>query len=85
MRFCNTGGARNAATPRVRAIKTLPRNFNRYYWLPLHINIMAIVFIFALLNPLVIPFALIYLSLALVIFKKNFAYHYYRRFNEMEG
>ncbi|CDS00941.1 hypothetical protein [Sporisorium scitamineum] len=78
-------GARKAATPRVRAIKTLPRNFNRYYWLPLHINIMAIVFIFALLNPLVIPFALVYLSLALVIFKKNFAYHYYRRFNEMEG
>ncbi|EST05403.1 protein of unknown function DUF221 [Kalmanozyma brasiliensis GHG001] len=78
-------GARKAATPRVRAIKTLPRNFNRYYWLPLHINIMAIVFIFALLNPLVIPFALIYLSLAIVIFKKNFAYHYYRRFNEMEG
>ncbi|KAJ9478986.1 putative transmembrane protein [Pseudozyma hubeiensis] len=78
-------GARKAATPRVRAIKTLPRNFNRYYWLPLHINIMAIVFIFALLNPLVIPFALVYLALALVIFKKNFAYHYYRRFNEMEG
>ncbi|SPO25460.1 uncharacterized protein UTRI_03120_B [Ustilago trichophora] len=78
-------GARKAATPRTRAIKTLPRNFNRYYWLPLHINIMAIVFIFALLNPLVIPFALVYLALALVIFKKNFAYHYYRRFNEMEG
>ncbi|GAC71657.1 hypothetical protein PANT_5c00009 [Moesziomyces antarcticus T-34] len=77
--------ARKAATPRLRAIKTLPRNFNRYYWLPLHINIMAIVFIFALLNPLVIPFALVYLALALVVFKKNFAYHYYRRFNEMEG
>ncbi|KAJ1026694.1 hypothetical protein NDA16_002292 [Ustilago loliicola] len=78
-------GARKAATPRTRAIKTLPRNFNRYYWLPLHLNIMAIVFIFALLNPLVIPFALVYLSLAFVVFKKNFAYHYYRRFNEMEG
>lgn len=78
-------GARKATTPRTRAIKTLPRNFNRYYWLPLHLNIMAIVFIFALLNPLVIPFALVYLSLAFVVFKKNFAYHYYRRFNEMEG
>ncbi|SNX84519.1 uncharacterized protein MEPE_03228 [Melanopsichium pennsylvanicum] len=78
-------GARKAATPRIRAIKTLPRNFNRYYWLPLHLNIMAIVFIFAILNPLIIPFALVYLALALVIFKKNFAYHYYRRFNEMEG
>lgn len=78
-------GARKAVIPRTRAIKTLPRNFNRYYWLPLHINIMAIVFIFALLNPLVIPFALVYMSLALVVFKKNFAYHYYRRFNEMEG
>lgn len=78
-------GANKSVTPRTRAIKTLPRNFNRYYWLPLHLNIMAIVFIFALLNPLMIPFALVYLSVALVVFKKNFAYHYYRRFNEMEG
>ncbi|PWN50853.1 hypothetical protein IE53DRAFT_368546 [Violaceomyces palustris] len=78
-------GARKAFTPRSRALKTLPRNFNRYYWLPLHILIMAIVMIFALLNPLVIPFALVYTSVALVVFKKNFAYHYYRRFNEKEG
>ena len=78
-------GARKAVTPRNRALKTLPRNFNRYYWLPLHINIMAIQFIFAVLNPLVIPFALVYLAVALVVFKKNFAYHYYRRFNEKEG
>ncbi|PWZ02394.1 hypothetical protein BCV70DRAFT_205050 [Testicularia cyperi] len=78
-------GANKAVTPRTRAIKTLPRNFNRYYWMPLHLNVMAIVFIFALLNPLMLPFALVYWSVALVVFKKNFAYHYYRRFNEMEG
>ncbi|KAN0061715.1 hypothetical protein ACQY0O_005707 [Thecaphora frezii] len=78
-------GARKAVTPRTRALKTLPRNFNRYYWLPLHINIMAIQFIFAVLNPLILPFALIYMAVALVVFKKNFAYHYYRRFNEMQG
>ncbi|EPQ28682.1 uncharacterized protein PFL1_03985 [Pseudozyma flocculosa PF-1] len=78
-------GARKAVTPRTRALKTLPRNFNRYYWLPLHINIMAIQFIFAVLNPLVLPFALVYMAVALVVFKKNFAYHYYRRFNEMQG
>ncbi|PWN32848.1 uncharacterized protein FA14DRAFT_110789, partial [Meira miltonrushii] len=78
-------GARNASTPRSRAIKTLPRNFNRYYWLPLHILIMSIVFLFALLNPLVIPFALVYSWVALTVFKKNFAYQYFRRFNEKEG
>lgn len=58
-------GARKAATPRVRALKTLPRNFNRYYWLPFHVLILSIVFLFALLNPLVIPFALVYLFVAL--------------------
>ncbi len=58
-------GARNAFTPRARAIKSLPRNFNRYYWLPFHILMIVIVFIFAVLNPLVIPFAMLYLFCAL--------------------
>ena len=58
-------GARKAPTPRSRALKTLPRNFNRYYWLPFHVLILSIVFLFALLNPLVIPFALVYLLVAL--------------------
>jgi hypothetical protein len=78
-------GARKAATPRIRALKTLPRNFNRYYWLPFHVLILTIVFVFALLNPLIIPFALVYLFVAFVVFKKNLAYTYFRRFNEMEG
>ncbi|PWN45347.1 hypothetical protein IE81DRAFT_320078 [Ceraceosorus guamensis] len=78
-------GARKAPTPRVRALKTLPRNFNRYYWLPFHILIMTIVFIFGVLNPLVIPFALIYIFVAMIVFKKNFAFTYFRRFNEMQG
>lgn len=46
---------------------------------------MTIVFIFAVLNPLVIPFALIYLFFAMIVFKKNFAFVYYRRFMEKEG
>ena len=58
-------GSRNAFTPRARAIKSLPRNFTRYYWLPFHMLIMTIVFIFAVLNPLVIPFAMLYLWLAM--------------------
>ncbi|KAK0535913.1 hypothetical protein OC834_001357 [Tilletia horrida] len=78
-------GARRASTPRDRAIKTLPRNFNRYYWLPFHVLIVTILFIFTLLNPLVAPFGLVYLLFALVVFKKNLAFVYYRRFNEMEG
>ncbi|KAE8222855.1 hypothetical protein CF319_g4016 [Tilletia indica] len=78
-------GARRAKTPRVRAIKTLPRNFNRYYWLPFHVLILTILFIFTLLNPLVMPFGLVYLLFAYVVFKKNLAFIYYRRFNEKEG
>ncbi|UZJ54928.1 hypothetical protein CBS101457_004248 [Exobasidium rhododendri] len=78
-------GARNAPTPRIRALKTLPRNFNRYYWLPFHVLILSIVFLFALLNPLIIPFGLVYLVVAFVVFKKNFAFTYFRRFNEKEG
>lgn len=58
-------GARKAKTPRTRALKTLPRNFNRYYWLPFHVLILSIVFLFALLNPLVIPFALVYIFVAM--------------------
>lgn len=78
-------GVNKATTPRARALKTLPRNFNRYYWLPFHILIMTIVFIFAILNPLIIPFALLYIFVAMIVFKKNFAFTYYRRFNEKEG
>ncbi|MCO5599102.1 hypothetical protein L7F22_053202 [Adiantum nelumboides] len=78
-------GARKAFTPRARALKTLPRNFNRYYWLPFHTLIATIVFIFAILNPLVIPFALVYIFVAMIVFKKNFAYVYFRRFNEKDG
>ncbi|CAO1613033.1 unnamed protein product [Parajaminaea phylloscopi] len=78
-------GANKATTPRARALKTLPRNFNRYYWLPFHILIMTIVFVFAILNPLIIPFGLLYIFIAMIVFKKNFAFTYYRRFNEKEG
>lgn len=78
-------GANKATTPRARALKTLPRNFNRYYWLPFHTLIMTIVFVFAILNPLVIPFAMLYLMVAQATFKKNFAFVYYRRFMEKEG
>lgn len=78
-------GARKAFTPRARALKTLPRNFNRYYWLPFHILIVTIVFIFAILNPLILPFALVYLFVAMIVFKKNLAYVYFRRFNEKDG
>jgi len=78
-------GARKTRTPRERAIKTLPRIFNRYYWLPFHVLIMTILFIFTLINPLVTPFGLVYLCFALIVFKKNLAFTYYRRFNEKEG
>lgn len=78
-------GVNKATTPRARAIKSMPRNFNRYYWLPFHTLIMTIVFIFMILNPLVLPFAMVYIFVALIVFKKNLAFTYYRRFEERNG
>ncbi|PWN18768.1 hypothetical protein BCV69DRAFT_62337 [Microstroma glucosiphilum] len=78
-------GANKASTPRSRALKTLPRNFNRYYWLPFHTLIMTILFVFTILNPLVIPFGLVYVFFAMVVFKRSFAFVYYRRFMEKDG
>lgn len=78
-------GANKASTPRSRALKTMPRNFNRYYWLPFHTLIMTILFVFTILNPLVVPFGLVYVFFAMIVFKRSFAFVYYRRFMEKDG
>ncbi|OJA09613.1 hypothetical protein AZE42_01404 [Rhizopogon vesiculosus] len=49
-------------TPRKRAVGTRPRTFNFYYWLPNHLLVIHVLLLFALLNPLVLPFGLIYFS-----------------------
>lgn len=57
----------SARSPRIRMDKVLPRKFGHAIWLPLHLTVMTIVFIFAIFNPLVIPFALVYLWCALYV------------------
>ncbi|KAH8922184.1 hypothetical protein BT69DRAFT_1243474 [Atractiella rhizophila] len=76
---------RKADTPRRRTEKAIPRAFNYYYWLPNHLLVVSIVLIFSLLNPLVIPFALLYFLFAVVVFKNQFGRIYYRRWYEGNG
>ncbi|KAG6337317.1 hypothetical protein ID866_1779 [Astraeus odoratus] len=49
-------------TPRKRAVGIRPRTFNFYYWLPNHLLVIHVCLLFALLNPLVVPFGLIYFA-----------------------
>ncbi|KAH9936413.1 uncharacterized protein B0H18DRAFT_1091982 [Fomitopsis serialis] len=51
---------RRQVTPRKRAVGIRPRTFNYYYWLPNHTLVLHIVVVFAVLNPLIIPFAFLY-------------------------
>ncbi|KAG8907708.1 hypothetical protein FRB99_002504 [Tulasnella sp. 403] len=73
-----------AATPRKRKLGTRPRTFNFYYWLPNHLVVLYVVFCFSLLNPLIIPFATLYFSVALVVFKHQFL-HVYSKAYEMNA
>lgn len=64
VRFCS---AIKAATPRARWNRSHPTAFYATQWLPQHLLIMAILFVFACLNPLVLPFGLVYLMVALYV------------------
>ncbi|CCO29091.1 hypothetical protein BN14_03093 [Rhizoctonia solani AG-1 IB] len=55
------------------------------YWTPNHLLGMHIIMIFAVLNPLVIPFGLIYYSVANVVFRNQLLRVYARRFYEGNG
>ncbi|KAG8725546.1 hypothetical protein FRC09_011273 [Ceratobasidium sp. 395] len=79
------GLVRTAATPRKRKRGTQPRTIDYHYWTPNHLLAMHIVMIFAVLNPLVIPFALIYYSVANVVFRNQLLHVYARRFYEGNG
>ncbi|KAG1745993.1 uncharacterized protein EDB91DRAFT_1120093 [Suillus paluster] len=64
-------------TPRKRAVGIRPRTFNFYYWLPNHLLVIHVLLLFALLNPLVTPFGLIYFSVEtgrqlLHVYAKNY-------------
>ncbi|PVG01499.1 hypothetical protein CPB86DRAFT_699009 [Serendipita vermifera] len=62
---------RASASLRRREVGIRPRTYNFYYWLPNHVMVMMIVIVFTVLNPLVIPFALIYFSFALAVHKNQ--------------
>ncbi|KAG9124864.1 hypothetical protein FRC07_009950 [Ceratobasidium sp. 392] len=74
-----------SSTPRKRKRGTQPRTIDYHYWTPNHLLAMHIVLIFAVLNPLVIPFALIYYSVANVVFRNQLLHVYARRFYEGNG
>ncbi|KAF8596736.1 hypothetical protein BDV93DRAFT_610707 [Ceratobasidium sp. AG-I] len=78
-------GVRKASTPRKRKRGIQPRTIDYHYWTPNHLLAMHIVMIFAVLNPLVIPFGLIYYSVANVVFRNQLLHVYARRFYEGNG
>ncbi|KDQ11413.1 hypothetical protein BOTBODRAFT_135721 [Botryobasidium botryosum FD-172 SS1] len=82
--FVYPATVRGAKTPRKRAAGTRARTFDYFYWLPNHLVVLIIAIVFTILNPLVIPFALIYFSAALVVFKNQFI-HVYRKLFESHG
>lgn len=71
-------------TPRKRAVGIRPRTFNFYYWLPNHLLVIHVLLLFALLNPLVIPFGLIYFSVETAVIK-NQLLHVYAKNYECNG
>ncbi|KIK92736.1 hypothetical protein PAXRUDRAFT_146651 [Paxillus rubicundulus Ve08.2h10] len=71
-------------TPRKRAVGIRPRTFNFYYWLPNHLLIIHICLVFAVLNPLVLPFGLIYFAVETVVIK-NQLLHVYAKNYECNG
>ncbi|KAG2033743.1 hypothetical protein BDR03DRAFT_1094176 [Suillus americanus] len=72
------------ATPRKRAVGIRPRTFNFYYWLPNHLLVIHVLLLFALLNPLVIPFGLVYFSVETAVVK-NQLLHVYAKNYECNG
>ncbi|KAI0247633.1 hypothetical protein BJV78DRAFT_904502 [Lactifluus subvellereus] len=62
---------KRAITPRKRNVGIRPRTFNYHYWLPNHLLVIHILVLFAVFNPLVMPFGLIYFSIQQVVIKNQ--------------
>ncbi|GAB5589136.1 hypothetical protein Unana1_04036 [Umbelopsis nana] len=67
-------------TPRVFQRLSSPWSFPYYYYYPNHILIFVIVLTYSIIQPLILLFGLLYYSIALVVFKHQFAYAYVRRY-----
>ncbi|KAJ3973244.1 hypothetical protein EV361DRAFT_78192 [Lentinula raphanica] len=75
---------RRQVTPRKRAVGIRPRTFNYYYWLPTHLLVMHVLFVFSVLNPVVIPFGLFYFFIESGVIK-NELFHVYAKNYEGNG
>ncbi|KIJ64508.1 hypothetical protein HYDPIDRAFT_90493 [Hydnomerulius pinastri MD-312] len=71
-------------TPRKRAVGIRPRTFNFYYWLPNHLLVIHVCLLFALLNPLILPFGLVYFAIETAVVK-NQLLHVYAKNYECNG
>ncbi|CAG8571027.1 5781_t:CDS:10 [Diversispora eburnea] len=69
-----------ATTPRMLQRITHPWSFQFYYYYPMHILVFVITLTYSTINPLILVFSLVYYSIALVVFKHQFAYCYVRRY-----
>ncbi|EGN98239.1 hypothetical protein SERLA73DRAFT_169263 [Serpula lacrymans var. lacrymans S7.3] len=67
-------------TPRKRAVGIRPRTFNYYYWLPNHLLVIHVLLLFAILNPLVIPFGLLYFSVEAIVIKNQMLHVYAKNY-----
>ncbi|KAK4703506.1 calcium permeable stress-gated cation channel, partial [Phenoliferia sp. Uapishka_3] len=83
--FINHASIRNMKAPRKREFEALPRSFSYFYWLPNHLLVIAVTCIFTILNPMILPFTLVYQGFCLSVFKNQFAHVYWRRWYEGQG
>ncbi|KAE9400487.1 hypothetical protein BT96DRAFT_919485 [Gymnopus androsaceus JB14] len=67
-------------TPRRRAVGIRPRTFNYYYWLPTHLLVINMLLAFSVLNPLVIPFGLLYFFIESGVVKNQLIHVYAKNY-----
>ncbi|KAJ3921149.1 hypothetical protein F5877DRAFT_36559 [Lentinula edodes] len=67
-------------TPRRRAIGIRPRTFNYYYWLPTHLLVIHVLLVFSVLNPVVIPFGLLYFFVESGVVKNQLIHVYAKNY-----
>ncbi|KAJ7259497.1 hypothetical protein B0H12DRAFT_1014472 [Mycena haematopus] len=75
---------RRQVTPRKRAVRTRPRTFNFYYWLPMHLLVIHVLMLFMVLNPIVIPFGAFYFFIESGVIR-NQLLHVYAKNYELNG
>ncbi|KAF7288521.1 CBM1 domain-containing protein [Mycena chlorophos] len=71
---------RKQVTPRRRAVRTRPRTFNYYYWLPMHLLVIHVQVLFMVLNPLVIPFGAFYFFIEAGVVKNQLLHVYAKNY-----